>query len=218
MSAPMPIAAEPVPSLAGVPAAVVHPPTLQTGPFGWARKRLFGGWISTAVTLALGFLLLRWAWQIFDWGVLHAVWSVPRTATGAPDAAACRQLAGTGACWAVIGDKYRFILFGPYPYEQQWRPTICMILFVALYIVSAMRQFWRRELALVWLAVLAVIFGLMWGGFAGMPFAATDQWGGLPLTLILATFGIAAAFPLAVLVALGRRARCRRSASSVSCM
>ena len=32
-----------------------------------------------------------------------------------------------------------------------------------------------------------------------------DQWGGLPLTLILATFGLAAAFPLAILVALGRR-------------
>ena len=32
-----------------------------------------------------------------------------------------------------------------------------------------------------------------------------DYWGGLPITLILATFGLAFAFPLAVLVALGRR-------------
>ena len=47
----------------------------------------------------------------------------------------------------------------------------------------------------------------MWGGVFGMPFVPTDLWGGLPLTLILATFGIAAAFPLAIVVALGRRAR-----------
>ena len=32
-----------------------------------------------------------------------------------------------------------------------------------------------------------------------------DYWGGLPITLILATFGLAFAFPLAILVALGRR-------------
>lgn len=32
----------------------------------------------------------------------------------------------------------------------------------------------------------------------------TSRWGGLPLTLILATFGIALSFPLAVLLALGR--------------
>jgi general L-amino acid transport system permease protein len=35
----------------------------------------------------------------------------------------------------------------------------------------------------------------------------TDQWGGLPLTLMIATFSIAFAFPLAVVVALGRRSQ-----------
>jgi len=39
----------------------------------------------------------------------------------------------------------------------------------------------------------------------GMTFVPQDEWGGLPLTLILATFALAFAFPLAVLVALGRR-------------
>jgi general L-amino acid transport system permease protein len=33
----------------------------------------------------------------------------------------------------------------------------------------------------------------------------TDQWGGLPLTVMLATLGVVLAFPIAVLVALGRR-------------
>ena len=47
----------------------------------------------------------------------------------------------------------------------------------------------------------------MWGGVFGLPIVPQERWGGLPLTLILATFGLAFAFPLAILVALGRRSR-----------
>ena len=106
----------------------------------------------------------------------------------------------------MIGDKYRFILFGRYPYTEQWRPAICVALFVGLYAISAWRRFWRKELLLIWLATLVAIGVLMWGGVFGLTYVAQDQWGGLPITLILATFGLAFAFPLAVLVALGRRA------------
>jgi general L-amino acid transport system permease protein len=184
-----------------------RPPAGTTGPVGWLRANLFGAWWSTAVTLLLGWLVLRWAWGLIDWGVVHAVWSVPQTAQGGPDPARCRALQGAGACWAVIGDKARFILFGQYPYAAQWRPELCVVLFIALYAVSASRRFWRRELGLVWLGVLALILALMWGGFAGLAFVPNDQWGGLPITLLLSTFGLALAFPLAVLVALGRRSR-----------
>ena len=201
---------EPVPALAGratqpLPARA-RPVVASGGPLGWLRANLFSGWWSTAVTLLLGYLLLRWGWQFFGWSVLHAVWSVPQRGHG-PDATACRQLQGTGACWATIGDKYRFILFGPFPYAQQWRPLACIGLFIALYAVSAMRRFWRKELLFVWVATLAVIGVLMWGGVLGMPFVSQDQWGGLPITLILSTFGLAFAFPLSILVALGRRSR-----------
>jgi general L-amino acid transport system permease protein len=40
-----------------------------------------------------------------------------------------------------------------------------------------------------------------------MTYVEDSRWGGLPLTLILATFGIAFAFPIGVLLALGRRSR-----------
>jgi general L-amino acid transport system permease protein len=46
---------------------------------------------------------------------------------------------------------------------------------------------------------------LMWGGIFGMPYVETDLWNGLPLTLILAVGSIAFSFPLALLLALGRR-------------
>jgi general L-amino acid transport system permease protein len=138
---------------------------------------------------------------------VNAIWSVPNDAAGRPDTSSCRDNKGLGACWAVINEKHRFMFFGTYPYEQHWRPAVVCVLFVGLYIVSAMRRFWRMELALIWAAVLTVIALLMWGGVLGMPYVPQERWGGLPITLILATFGLAFAFPLAILVALGRRSK-----------
>ena len=53
--------------------------------------------------------------------------------------------------------------------------------------------------------MLVVVGLLMWGGLPGLPFVSDEKWGGLPLTLILSTAGIGLSFPLAVLLALGRR-------------
>jgi general L-amino acid transport system permease protein len=185
--------------------ARTQPATAMVGPVAWVRANLFNSWWSTAVTLVLLYLILRAAWGFIDWGIINAIWAVPHGANGAPDTAVCRNAIGIGACWAVISEKYRFMLFAFYPYDQQWRPAVVILLFIGLFVVSANRRFWRKELALIWVATLVAIGVLMWGGILGMPHVAQDQWGGLPITLILATFGLAFAFPLSVFVALGRR-------------
>src|SRR5204862_2201072 len=51
----------------------------------------------------------------------------------------------------------------------------------------------------------AIIAMLMWGGVLGLPYVENERWGGLILTLLLSTFGLALAFPLSILLALGRR-------------
>ena len=137
-----------------------------------------------------------------QWGITNAIWMVSGN-----DSSACRALRGLGACWAVIPEKYRFILFGTYPFDQQWRPALATLTFVALFLVSSRRSFWRKELVLVWAGALTVIGFLMWGGVFGLSFVSQDRWGGLPVTLILATFGLAFGFPLGILVALGRRSK-----------
>jgi general L-amino acid transport system permease protein len=189
------------------PAEARRPPLTVVGPIAWARASLFSSWWSTAITLVLAYLIVRWAMGLVDWAFINAIWSVPVNDQGAAQTQACRALEGRGACWAVITEKHRFILFGTYPYDQHWRPLVCILLFIGLYVVSAMRRFWRKELALVWVGTLALIGLLMWGGILGMPYVPQERWGGLAITLILSTFGIALAFPLAVLVALGRRSR-----------
>jgi len=189
-----------------IPAGTRAQPTaVMVGPWAWVRANLFSSWWSTAVTLVLGYIIVRVLFGLFEWGVIHAIWSVPYSDRGIADTAVCQNAKGTGACWAVIADKYRLILFGRYPYDQQWRPAVVVLLFIGLYVVSAMRRFWRWELAVVWVATLALVGVLMWGGILGLTEVSEDSWGGLPITLILATFGAAFSFPLAVLVALGRR-------------
>ena len=183
-----------------------QPPAGTVGPWAWLRANLFGSWWSTAITLLLGYIIIRVVFSLVEWGIVNAIWTVPYN-NGIADTAVCQNAKGIGACWAVLTDKYRLILFGRYPYDEQWRPAIVVALFIGLYIVSAMRRFWRKELALIWIGTLAVVGILMWGGVLGLPLVTEDYWGGLPITLILATFGAAFSFPLAIFVALGRRSR-----------
>jgi general L-amino acid transport system permease protein len=181
-------------------------PVRTTGVVAWARRNLFSNWLSTAVTLALAYLIVRWTIGFVDWAFVNAIWEVP-VVNGQAQTGACRDIKGVGACWAVITEKHRFILFGTYPYEEHWRPALVCMLFVGLYIVSAMRRFWNWTLVPIWLVTLTVIGVLMWGGVLGMSYVPQERWGGLPITLILSTFGLAFAFPLAILVALGRRSK-----------
>ena len=182
-----------------------QPPVLAVGALAWLRANLFNSVWSSLVTLSLTYFILKFLVGFIGWAVINAVWTVGTDASGRLNPEACRMAKGIGACWAVIWDKYRFILFGRYPYDLQWRPALVVALFIGLFIVSANRRFWRKELALIWVGTLALIFVLMWGGILGLAYVPQDEWGGLPITLILSTFGLVLAFPLAILVALGRR-------------
>ncbi|NKC32585.1 amino acid ABC transporter permease [Falsiroseomonas selenitidurans] len=193
-------------SAANPEAAPRTAPVRSTGAMAWLRANLFSSWLNTALTLALAWLVVRFAIGFVDWAFINAIWSVPMQGT-VPQTQICRDLEGAGACWAVIGEKHRFILFGTYPYEEHWRPLLVCGLFIGLYIFSAMRRFWTWVLVPVWAVTLTVIGILMWGGILGLSYVPQERWGGLPITLILSTFGLAFAFPLAILVALGRRSK-----------
>jgi len=162
----------------------------------WTRRRLFGSWSSTLATLSILYLAARLLPPLFDWALVHAVWS--------PDqSTACRD--GQGACWAFVAEKYRFILFGTYPAREQWRPALVIVILLGLYCVSGFQLVRGFTLSALWLVGLVLIGLLMWGGIFGLTYVANERWGGLTLTLLLSNFGIALAFPLSILLALGRR-------------
>lgn len=162
------------------------------------RRRYFATPLSGATSLLLALAAAWFAWAVLDWGVLRAVFS---TGSAGPDA--CR-VDGVGACWAVVGEKVRLIVFGLYPPAWQWRPALAMVILLAAVVAATRRSLWNWRLAVVWLVALGLCAALMRGGVAGLPIVPEDQWGGLPVTLLLATLGLAAGFPLAVLLALAR--------------
>jgi len=174
-------------------------PASARGALGWLRANLFSTPTNSALTI-LTLALLAWVVPpMFNWLFFDAVW-------GRQPVAACDAVRGHGACWAVVWEKFRFMMFGVYPFDQQWRPALAIVVLVGLLVVSAIRWFWRPALALIWIAGIAATFWLMGGGLGLTP-VRTEQWGGLPVTLILAIFGIGFAFPLGVLLALGRRSQ-----------
>ena len=83
-------------------------PITAVGPIAWLRTNLFSGWLSTAVTLALGYLVVRAVMGFVDWAFINAIWSVPVAPNGTAQTQACRELHGAGACWAVVTEKHRF--------------------------------------------------------------------------------------------------------------
>jgi general L-amino acid transport system permease protein len=174
-----------------------QPPVRQAGLTHWLRVNLFADWKSALTTVVVIALALWYLPQLANWAIFQAIFQT--------NAEVCQQARGTGACWGVIVEKYRLIIFGRYPFEEQWRPELATGLLVGLLMASCVRMFWRPWLVLLWLVVLAVFFVLMHGGVLGLSEVTTDRWGGLPLTIMLATLSIVLAFPISVLVALGRR-------------
>ena len=167
-------------------------------------RACWSGPVSATVSVLLLAVLLPGLWVCLDWGVLQAVWR--------PDLAACEAARGIGACWGVIAEKHSLILWGRYPFEQQWRPMLASLIMVAVVAHSARPSSWTRRWVGVWAVAALVVWLLMAGRLGslhltaiGLPPVATDLWGGLALTLMLAIVSIALAFPLSIALALGRR-------------
>jgi len=173
-----------------------RPPIIKARPLVWMREQLFNSPTNSLLTVLSVWLLLMAIPALFDWAFMQAKFS-------AQSGQECRQV--EGACWAFIGEKHRLILFGTYPYAEQWRPLLAVVALVALLLLSTWRKLWNIWLLLVWVVGMTIVGVLMWGGVLGFTYVENSLWGGLPVTLILATFGIALAFPFGVVLALGRR-------------
>ena len=175
----------------------MKPPITSIGPIGWVKNNLFNGVLNSTLTLVTLLFLWKTVPPLFRWAFIDSAWYT----TGQ----ACRQAAG--ACWSVISNNYRFILFGFYPYDQQWRPLAAMLILFGLLLYSRNRGHWKKPLAYGWILGLLAMALLMKGGILGLKAVESTQWGGLPLTLLLAVFGLTAAYPLGVVLALGRRSK-----------
>ncbi len=123
----------------------------------WLRANLFSDPLSSATTLLFLGAILYWLPSLIDWALLSARF--------AADAQACEALEHTGACWGVVTEKYRFILFGRYPHAEQWRPMLATALLLMTIIASVRVWLAPRALVITWLVVIPVFLVLMGGGY-----------------------------------------------------
>ena len=175
----------------------LQPPVTDVGIIGWLKTNLFSTWYNSVLTITILALLAWLVPPMFRWAFVDSLWN--------SSAEACRNI--DGACWSVIPHNIRFIILGFFPEGQEWRPILAMALLLGLVIYSKERHRWKKSLMWLWLANLIVMGILMYGGILGMPVVETSQWSGLPLTLLLSFFGMIIAYPLGILLAIGRRSK-----------
>ncbi|MCA1570960.1 MAG: amino acid ABC transporter permease [Chloroflexi bacterium] len=210
------------------------PPKGTIGPVAWLRGNLFSGPVNGLVTLLLGAALAWLALQVGGWAVSEARWNVvtdnlrvfligrypgdlawriwlslaiPSVLAGlsaGPYGRTTRMLAVTlsavQALIAVLVATSPIGILGVLAYAANAAAVwVCFVIGLRGWIP-------RRVVTAAWLLSLPTCFVLI-AGFTGTPLASvgTNDWGGLLLTVLLATVGIVLSFPLGVLLALGRR-------------
>ena len=184
-------------STSSTPINEVKPPVTDIGVIGWIRHNLFNGVFSSISTILILGFLVKTVPPFIQWAFIDSVWFT--------SGQECH--AANGACWSVVTQNIRFNVFGYYPYEEQWRPLVAMILLVGMLVYSRDWNRWNKKLLYVWLVALFIMGTLMKGGLFGLMPVETTNWSGLPLTLLLSFFGILASYPLGVVLALGRQSK-----------
>jgi general L-amino acid transport system permease protein len=173
------------------------PPTPVRGPLAWMRQRLFSSPFNTLLTLLLAWAGYEMIAFIVDWTIFDAVW----TGSSAKD---CPY--GTGACWPYVTGRFHQLIYGGYPRTESWRVDVVFMLgalSLACFMVPLGR--WKMPARVAALVVFPIAsFVLLVGGAFGLRYVSTHQWGGLMLTLVVASTGILFSVPLGLVLALGR--------------
>ncbi|WP_312046360.1 amino acid ABC transporter permease [Erwinia sp.] len=163
----------------------------------WARKNLFSSWSNSLLTLFCLWMIWSIIPPALNWLIFQANW------IGTTRADCTKE----GACWVFIHARFGQFMYGLYPHELRWRINLALVIgllsITPMFIKSLPR---RGSYIVIWAIVYPIaVWFLLYGGFFGLERVETRQWGGLTLTLIIASVGIAGALPLGILLALGRR-------------
>jgi len=147
-----------------VPAAA--PPSNASGPVKWIKDNLFDG-VGNSILTVLAFLAIYFILsRTMPW-ILNGIWD-------APTLSACREIldGATGACFAVISERWNQLLFGfKYPSELYWRPALA---FAMLFAAAAPVLFFDlpRKLLIFTGLYPFIAFWLIWGGPVFYPLIA----------------------------------------------
>ncbi len=191
-------------------AAAQPAPARVRGAGAWLRTNLFASATDTALTL-FGLLLIVWFLPDFlRWAFVDAVWTgTDRTVCATVAQGGIQPDGWSGACWAFVNAKFAQFMYGRYTFSERWRVDLTAVIFVLLLVPLLIPRFPHKALnALLFFVVFPVVaFFLLVGGWFGLQYVPTSEWGGLLVTMVLSFVGIAVSLPLGIVLALGRRSK-----------
>jgi len=183
-------------------------PAGQKGFVHWARTNLFATPSDSVLTLIFLALLAYFIPSMINWLFINAQWTGDNRTFCATVAQGGIQPDGwTGACWTFVSHKFGQFMFNTYPVDERWRVMLLAVLLVALLVPLLMpRAPYKRANAIGLFVVLPILgFILLPGGWFGLRYVPTREWGGFMVTIILSYVGIVVSLPMGVILALGRR-------------
>jgi general L-amino acid transport system permease protein len=143
-------------------------PLSEHGVIGWMRHNLFDGWFNTVLTLIAVWIIWTAIPPLLKFGLFDAVWSgTDRTACATTEQGGEIQAAGWfGACWPYIDAYVAQFIYGRYPLDERWRPTLVFILFAAGLIPMLMPSAPFKRENILYMAVIFPVaaFILLSGG------------------------------------------------------
>jgi len=186
------------------PADRLPPPAARAGALGWLRTNLFSSPANIAPTLVC-VLFIVWAVPpLLRFFLIDAVWSGTD-----PDAClASPAQPQPGACWVFVRVWSSYFVYGFYPIGQRWRVDLFFLALAFGVVWLSRLSAPRRDIgALYFFVVLPVLsFVLLHGApWIGLRVVPTALWGGILVTVVVATIGMVASLPLGILLALARR-------------
>ena len=132
------------------------PPSDAVGPVKWMRENLFSGILNSILTIVSVVLVIFLAYEILPW-FIDSSWTPAEMSL-----AGCRAEA-SGACFAVIVERFWQFVFGFYPSELYWRPTLAFILLLVS-IYPVLFDTAPRKLLILTAVYPMLGYWLIWGG------------------------------------------------------
>ena len=169
-------------------------PSNLKGPIRWLLRNLF----ATPFDVAITFLVLAFLFLVIPPFISWAFINADFVGTSRADCV------NGGACWVFIYSKITMFMYGLYPEDQIYRiNTMYALLIVYFFIFNFFAQ--KTIVKILLLVSYPIIsFILISGGYFGLSIVQTDAWGGLMLTLVVASTGIILSMPIGIILAFGR--------------
>ncbi|MGK7912526.1 MAG: amino acid ABC transporter permease [Synechococcus sp.] len=206
----------------------IKPPTRRLSVVEWLRENLFDSFFNTCLTIVSLAIVVWVVWSFSSWafgeetrwGVIAANFKLFASGTYPADqlwrvwlvfGLVMGTMGLAGGAWQGllkgyvigIGAFLGLIAFFPFGTAQPYLAAVCGATFGGL-VAGWKRESLKTPTLIIWLVILPLSFMLLVSGIFGLKPLDTRFLSGLLLTLVLSAASLITAFPIGILLALGR--------------